>query len=68
MKASIGTLAAIVVLSLAVWMLFYALTPGTPLTPPETLVVVGTCAGIVLLARWIWSRFRKTRGASGQES
>lgn len=68
MKASVAMLVAILVLSLALWVLFYALTPETPLTPPETLVVVGASAGVVLLARWIWSRRRKARGASGQES
>lgn len=68
MKASAATLAAILALSLAVWVLFYALTPDTPLTPPETLVVVGASAGVVLLARWIWSRRRKAGGASGESS
>ncbi|MFQ5946404.1 MAG: hypothetical protein ACE5NC_09190 [Anaerolineae bacterium] len=61
MKPSVGTLAAIIALSLGVWMLFYTLTPETPLTPPETLVIVGACAAIVLLGRWIWSRLQPRR-------
>jgi hypothetical protein len=38
------------------------LTPDTPLSPPETFVVVGGCAAAVLGAKWIWSRLRKARG------
>ena len=68
MKASAGTLAAAVGLSLALWLFFYALTPQTPLTGAETLVVVGASLVIVLFARWAWSRLRKTRGTNGQNS
>ena len=67
MKASAGTLAAILVLSLAVWTYFY-LSPGAPLNGSETAVVVGVCAGAVLLARFIWGRFRKARGSDGRSS
>lgn len=62
MKASFGTAAAIIALSLAVWMLFYVITPGAPLTPPETFAVVGACGAVVLSARWILARLRKARG------
>lgn len=68
MKASAGTLAAAVALSLAVWLVFYALTPQTPLTGAETLVVVGASLVIVLFARWAWSHLRKTRGTDGQST
>jgi hypothetical protein len=57
-KTSGGTLAAIVALSLGVWLFFY-LSPGAPLTGPETAVVVGACAGAVLLVRWLWGRRRR---------
>ena len=59
MKSSIATLAAVVILSLAVWALFYVLMPDAPLAPPETAVVVGACAVVVFGIRWIWSRLRK---------
>jgi protein-S-isoprenylcysteine O-methyltransferase Ste14 len=64
-KASIGALAAITLLSLAVWAFFYVLTPATPLTPPETLVVVGVCAGIVFGGKRLWTRRRRTGGGNG---
>ena len=67
MKGPVGTLAVILVLSLAVWTYFY-LSPGAPLDAPETAVVVGVCAGAVFLARWIWGRLRGTRGGDGQAS
>jgi hypothetical protein len=59
MNASTATLAAILVLSLGVWLFFY-LSPGAPLTGAETAVVVGACAGAVLLARWLWARLRRS--------
>ena len=61
MKASVSTASAILGLSLAVWMYFYTANPGAPLTPPETVVVVGACGAAVLFARWAWTRLRKTR-------
>jgi len=61
MKASAATVGAIVVLSLAVWVFFYFLTPATPLTPPETMVVVGACAAAVLSGKWIATRRRRSR-------
>jgi hypothetical protein len=64
-KASAGTLAAILVLSLCVWTYFY-LSPGAPLNASETAVVVGLCAGAVLVARWILARLRGARGGDGQ--
>lgn len=64
MKASAGTLAAILVLSLGVWTFFY-LSPGAPLNASETAVVVGACSGAVVLGRWIWSRLRRARGSDG---
>jgi hypothetical protein len=61
-KSSVAGLAAVVILALAVWTLFYVLTPDTPLTPPETAVVVGSCAVLVFGGKWLWSRLRKPRG------
>lgn len=49
-------------LALAVWVLFYVVTPGTPLTPQETVLVVGVCALVVLLGKTVWTRFWRTRG------
>jgi hypothetical protein len=66
-KASAGTLAAILVLSLAVWTFFY-LSPGAPLDGAETTVVVGVCAGVVLLARWVWARLRGSRRGDADAS
>jgi hypothetical protein len=66
-KASAGALAIILALSLGVWTYFYV-SPGAPLNASETAVVVGVCAGAVLLVRWIWGRSRKTRGSDGQAS
>lgn len=67
MTLSAGTLAAILVLSLAVWTFFY-LSPGASLNASETAVVVGVCAGAVLVARWAWSRLRGSRGGNGPAS
>jgi hypothetical protein len=64
---STGTLAAILVLSLAVWAYFYV-SPGPPLNASETAVVVGLCAAAVVIARWLWSRFRGARGGDGAGS
>lgn len=61
MKASAVTLAVILALSLGVWVFFYS-SPGAPLNASETAVVVGACAGIVSLGRWIWGRIRRGRG------
>jgi hypothetical protein len=61
-KVSTVLVGMILALSVAVWTLLYLLTPGDPLTPPETLVIVGVCAALVLLARWIWSCILKARG------
>ena len=57
MSGSVATLAAILVLSLAVWTFFYV-SPGAPLDAAETAVVVGVCAAAVIAARWVWQRVR----------
>lgn len=62
MKASVGTLAAIAVLSLAVWTVVYVFNPSTPLTQAETVIVVGACAALVFGSKWILSRLSRTRG------
>jgi len=61
-KTSAVLTGAIVALSVAVWSLLYLLTPGGPLTPPESLVVVGFCAAAVLVIRWVWSCIVRARG------
>lgn len=58
MKGAAGTLAAVLVLSLGVWTAFFLLVPETPLTPQETLVVVGACGVAVLGVRWVLGRLR----------
>lgn len=68
MKASPGVLVPIILLSLATWAFFYVLTPSTPLTPAETLVVVGACAAVVFLGRWVWFSLRRPRRENGQGS
>jgi hypothetical protein len=60
-KSSAVLVGMILALSVAVWTLLYLLTPGDPLTPPETLVIVGACAALVLVARWIWSCILRVR-------
>lgn len=62
MKASAGTLAAIIGLSLVVWAVIHLWLPGPPLDGAETMVLVGACAGVVLLGRRIWSRRQRPRG------
>jgi hypothetical protein len=64
-KGPAGTIAAIGVLSLVVWALVSLLTPGAPLTQPETVVVVGACAAVVLAVRWVVARRRRPRGQDG---
>jgi hypothetical protein len=59
LKTSLATVLVTIVLSLGVWMFFYVTTPGTPLTLPETMVVVGACAPVVLLGKCLWARLRK---------
>jgi hypothetical protein len=66
-KASAGTLALVLVLSLGVWTYFY-LSSGPPLNASETAVVVGVCAGAVFLARWVWARLRGTKGGDDHPS
>ena len=68
MKTSAGTLAAILGLSLGVWVLFYFLPLGEPLTPPETLVVVGFSAAAVLAVKGVWAGLRKRRGAHAEKT
>jgi hypothetical protein len=63
-----GTIAAILALSLVVWVLFYLATPGTPLAGAETIIVVGVCGAVVLAAKWIWARLVRTRGKNGEGS
>jgi uncharacterized membrane protein len=67
MKTSGALLVAILALSVVVWTLVFLLTPGDPLNPAETLVIVGVCAGVVLLARWLWSCIVRPRGRHAEK-
>ncbi len=60
LKVSFATGFVITALALAIWVFFYLVS--APLTAPETTVVVGLCAAVVLSGKWIWARLRKTRG------
>jgi hypothetical protein len=64
LKTSLATVLVTIALALAAWMFFYVTTPGTPLTLPETLVIVGTCAPVVLLGKFLWARLRKNERMS----
>jgi len=68
MKTSGALLGTILAASVAAWTLLYFLTPGDPLTPAETSVVVGVCAALVLVARWIWSCILRARGRHAEKA
>jgi hypothetical protein len=68
MKATAGTMAAVLVLSLGVWTAFFLAMPESPLTPAETLAVVGVCGVAVVSARWILARRRGRRDAADSGS
>lgn len=61
MKTSLNTAVLIILASLAAWIFFY-LTTG-PLQAPETMVVVGLCALIVISVKWLWAKVRGSRKA-----
>ena len=65
LKGSLVVTLAIIGLSLAVWFFFYV--TSAPLALGETTVVVGLCAVIVLIGKWIWSRFAKPRTKNGKD-
>jgi hypothetical protein len=67
-KASAVVVGMILAVSAAVWALLFLLTPGDELTPPETLVIVGACAALVLVARWVWSCILRARGDHGEKA
>lgn len=67
MKASAALLGAILATSVVAWTLLFFLTPGDALTPAETLVVVGVCAALVLVTRWIWSWILRARGRHAEK-
>jgi hypothetical protein len=59
-----ATVVACLALSLAVWTVFYLLTPDAPLSTGETVVVVGLCSGAVFLGRGAWRRARRAHGGA----
>jgi hypothetical protein len=62
-KSSVTTLAAVLVVSLAVWSFFYVAMPASPLTAGETAIIVGASAAVVLLVRRLWLRVRTRTGS-----
>lgn len=54
-------LVATLVLGTAAWSFFYVAPGSEPLTAPETLVVVGVAALLVLALHWLWGRLRRRR-------
>jgi uncharacterized membrane protein len=68
MKGSVGTVAVIAALSLAVWTTVYIINPSTPLTQAETVIVVGACAVLVFGFKWIVSSLTKIRGGNEPHS
>jgi hypothetical protein len=68
LKTSGALLVAILALSVVAWTLVYLLTPGDPLNPAETLVIVGVCGVVVLLVRWIWSCIVRARGHHAEKA
>jgi hypothetical protein len=67
MKRWSGTVAAILVVSLIAWSLFFFATPGAPLTAGETAVIVGAATGAVLLTRALAARLSRKRGTQHEE-
>jgi hypothetical protein len=58
-----GTLAVVVALSVATWLVFYL--ADLPLDAPGTGVVCGFWLALVLLGRWIWSRRAAAKKVGG---
>jgi uncharacterized membrane-anchored protein len=56
-----GIIAAVFLLSLAVWLFFYVLTPRAPLGPAEMTIVVAVVGAMVLGARWLFLHFQKRK-------
>jgi hypothetical protein len=67
LKALLRTTVAIAALTLAVSVFFYVTPPEEPLTPKETIVVVGASTVVVLGAKRIWARLH-TRVRKENES
>jgi hypothetical protein len=57
-KIPVVLVSPILILSLATWWFFYAMS--LPLDSGATLAVVGMWTGIAIFARWIWKQPRKT--------
>ncbi len=68
MKVSAVVIAGTLALSACAWTFFYFLADGEPLTPPETLVMVGVCAATILGVRRRWTWMRKGRGSCEAET
>jgi len=68
MKTSVALVGSILALSVGIWTFFYFLAAGDPLSPPETLVVVGICAGSVFVVKWVLSCIWGRRGSHADES
>jgi len=66
MKKSVISIFSIIALSLVIWFFFYVKTPEAPLTPSETLLVVGVCAALVFFAKWIINQIQKKTEKRGR--
>ena len=53
LKGSVATVIATLVLSLIGWAVFYFI--GAPLKSHETVVLVGVCAGLILIMKWVYA-------------
>jgi membrane protein DedA with SNARE-associated domain len=58
-KLPVGAIVAVFLLTFAVWLFFYEM--DMPLQAPTTTVVAIIMLGVVIAARWIWSRRSKGR-------
>lgn len=54
-----GAIVTAFLLTFAVWIFFYEM--NMPLTAPATTVVAAIMLGVVIAARWVWSR-RSAKG------
>ena len=63
-KALFGSIVAISILLLVVWVFFYIFQPDAPLTNAESIIVAGICAVIVVSAKFAWVRIKKRREAN----
>jgi hypothetical protein len=59
-RLPLGALVTVFLLTFAVWIFFYAM--NMPLQLPSTTIVAAIMLGLVIAARWAWSRRAKGSG------